>query len=94
MSLVAHKEGCFSLFHLFGVVSGTFQLAMTCSQLFRFLQAMVSQNILTGKFTINQLLQSSVSVIIKRNNFFELQSRASSITKIFRIVSCIENYFL
>ena len=34
MSLVAHQEGGFSLFHLFGVVSGTFQPLLPCYDLF------------------------------------------------------------
>ena len=58
MSLVDHIEEGFSLFHLLGVVSGTFQtlyLVMACSEPFHFLQATKSQNVLTSKFTINQL---------------------------------------
>ena len=35
MSLVAHQEGDFFLFHLFGVVSGTLQLLLACYGLFR-----------------------------------------------------------
>ena len=35
MSLVAHTEGGFSLFHLLGVVSGTFQTLLACYGLFR-----------------------------------------------------------
>ena len=34
MSLVAHTEGGFSLFHLLGVVSGTFQTLLACYGLF------------------------------------------------------------
>ena len=51
-----------------------------CYGLFRvvpFLQAKMSQNVLTCKFTINQLLQGSASVIIKWDNGLELQSRTT-----------------
>ena len=41
-----------------------------------FLQGTTSQNVLTYKFTLNQLLQMSTSVIIKQDRFFELQSEA------------------
>ena len=47
----------------------------------RFLQATTSQSVLTCKFTINQLLQRSESVIIKRDSFFELKNGASGATK-------------
>ena len=49
---------------------------MACYCLFHSLQARTSQNVLTYKFTLNQLLQRSASVIIKRNSFFELQMEA------------------
>ena len=84
MSLVSQKRGGFSLFHLFGVVFGTFQPFPVCYGLFRIvplLQGTTSQKILTCKFTINQLLQRSASVIIKQYSFFELQSGANDITK-------------
>ena len=61
MSLVVYKdkEGYFSLFRLlFGVASDSFhpRLAlMACSGSFNFLQTTTSQNVLTCKFTINQL---------------------------------------
>ena len=51
MSLVAHQEGGISLFHLFEVVSDMF----APSARFYFLQATTSQNVLTCKFTTNQL---------------------------------------
>ena len=35
MSLVANQKGGFSLFHLFGVISGTFQALLACYDLFR-----------------------------------------------------------
>ena len=44
--------------------------------LFHFLQATTLQNVLTYKFTLNQLLQRSASVTIKQDGFFELQSEA------------------
>ena len=59
MSLVAHQEGDFSLFYMFEVVSGTFQPLLACYGLFRvvsfFFQATASHNVLTYKFTMNQL---------------------------------------
>ena len=68
MSLIAYKEG-FSLFHLFGVVSGMFQPIPACYDLFQVIPRFTSNNVtecfLTCKFTTNQLLQKSVSVIIK-----------------------------
>ena len=67
------------MLHLFVVVSSfssLFKLNMACYWLFRFLQATTSQNVLTYKFTLNQLLQMSTSVIIKQDRFFELQSEA------------------
>ena len=50
MSLVAHQEGGFSFFHLFGVVSGTFQRR---SIFYKHRRHRVS---LTCKFAMNQLL--------------------------------------
>ena len=50
-----------------------------CSAWVNFLQVTASHNVLTCKFSINQLLQRSASVIIKRGCCFELQSRASGI---------------
>ena len=50
-----------------------------CSAWVHFLQVTTSHNVLTCKFFINQLLQRSASVIIKRGCCFELQSRASGI---------------
>ena len=56
MSLVARKEGGFSLFRLlFEVVSGSFQLVMVSFGSFHFLKATTSQKFLVCKFTINQL---------------------------------------
>ena len=49
-----------------------------CSAWVHFLQVTTS-HVLTCKFFINQLLQRSASVIIKRGCCFELQSRASGI---------------
>ena len=54
---------------------------MACSRSFHFLQATTLRNVLTCKFTINQLLQRSARVIIKRDSFFELQRGASGIAK-------------
>ena len=58
MSLVAHQEGGNSLFHLFEIVSGMLQHFLACCDLFRvvpFFTSNTSQNVLTCKFTINQL---------------------------------------
>ena len=58
MLLVAHQEGGFSLFHLFGNVSDTFQLLLVSNGLFCivsfFTSNGISQNVLTCKFTMNQ----------------------------------------
>ena len=58
---------------------------MACSWLLHFLKVMMSQNVLTYTFTINQLLQRSTSVIISGRAFLNykaaevvLQSRAGN----------------
>ena len=68
---------------LFLARSNLFKLAMACYWLFQFLQVTKSQNFLTYKFTINQLLQSNASVVISGTAFLNykagqvvLQSRA------------------
>ena len=79
MSLVTHKEGDFFLLHLFVVLSSLFslfKLTMACYWLFHFLPATTSQNVLTYKLTLNQLLQRKGSVIIKQDSFLELQREA------------------
>ena len=84
MSLLVYKEEGFSLFHLIGAASGTFQTFpawYACSDSLHFLQATKSQNILTCNFTVNQLLKRSVRVFIKQDSFFELQSGAIFATK-------------
>ena len=43
--LVAHKEGSFSLFHLFGVLSGTFQPFPACHGLFRVVSLFTSDDV-------------------------------------------------
>ena len=61
------------LLHLFVVVSSLssyFKLTIACYWLLHFLQAT------TYKFTLNQLLQRSASVIIIQDSFFELPSEA------------------
>ena len=80
-SLVAHKEEGFPLFHLFGVVSGTLQPFFSLLSYFRVVPSFTRSTFFFPRFTVNQLLQRSVSVIIKWDNFFELQSGASGITK-------------
>ena len=71
---------------LFLACSNLFKLAMACYWLFQFLQVTKSQNFLTYKFTINQLLQRNASVVISRTAFLNykagqvvLQSRAVNI---------------
>ena len=59
---------------------------MACYWLFRFLQATTSQNVLTYKFTLNQLLQRSASVVIKQDSFFELQSKAKWYYKVGQVL--------
>ena len=49
---------------LFLTRSSLFKFAIACYCLFYFLQMTESQNVLTYKFTINQLLQKITSVII------------------------------
>ena len=51
------------MFHLFGVVSGTFQPLLACLALFHFLEAAASQNVLACKIAMNQL---HVDFITKR----------------------------
>ena len=80
MNVIGHPKGRrLFLLHLFVVVSSLsslFKLIMACYWLFHFLQATTSQKVLTYKFTLNQLLQRSASVIIKQDSFLELQSEA------------------
>ena len=59
---------------------------MACYWLFRFLQATTSQNVLTYKFTLNQLLQRSASILIKQDSFFELQSEAKWYYKVGQVL--------
>ena len=73
----------FTCLELFLARSNLFKLAMACYWLFQFLQVTKSQNFLTYKFTINQLLQSNASVVISGTAFLNykagqvvLQSRA------------------
>ena len=67
---------CSAGLDLFLASSSLFKLTMTCYWLFHCLQATTSQNVLSHKFTLTELLQRSASVIIKRDSFFELQSEA------------------
>ena len=61
ISLVAHQEGGFSLFHLFGVVSGTFQ---RCSIFYKHRRHRIS---LTCKFAMNQLHEGFITNDCKRH---------------------------
>ena len=66
MNIMGHpKEAflCSNCLELFMARPSVFKLAMGCYWLFHFLQATKSQNVLTYKFTVNQLLQKSASVI-------------------------------
>ena len=45
MSLTAHTEKGIHLFHLFGVVSGTFQLLLACYDLLRVVPLFISHNV-------------------------------------------------
>ena len=45
MSLVAHQEGGISLFHLFGIVSATFQPLLAYYGLFRIVPFFTSNNV-------------------------------------------------
>ena len=69
MSLVAHQEGGLSLFHLFGVVSSTFQppLAISLFRVVPFLQTTALQNVLTCKFTMKQLHGDFITKNYKRH---------------------------
>ena len=84
MSLVARKEGAFSLFHLSGVVSGTFQPFPACYGLFWVIPLFTSDDV-TECFNL-QIYYKSASTKeckyhYKADSFFELQSGASGITK-------------
>ena len=59
---------------------------MACYWLFHFLHATASQNVLTYKFTLNQLLQRSASVIIKQDSFFESQNEAKWYYKVGQVL--------
>ena len=87
---------CSTCLELFLACSSLFKPAITCYWLFHFLQKTKSQNVLTYKFTVNQLLQKSASVIISGTAFLNyklaqmvwyykagqvIQSRAIFITK-------------
>ena len=74
------------LFVVFSSLSSLFKLTMACYWLFHFLHATASQNVLTYKFTLNQLLQRSASVIIKQDSFFELQSKAKWYYKVRQVL--------
>ena len=45
MSLLVHQEGDFSLFYLFGVVSGTFQSFLASYDLFRVVRFFTSNEV-------------------------------------------------
>ena len=67
---------CYTCLELFLAFSSLFKLTMACYWFFHFLQATTSQNVFTYKFTLNQLLKRTASVIVKWDSFFELQSEA------------------
>ena len=77
------------MLHLFVVVSSLsslFKLTMACYWLFHILQATTSHNVLTYKFTLNQLLQRSACFIIKQDSFFELQKEAKWYYKVGQVL--------
>ena len=73
MSQVARQERGFFLFHLFGIISGTFQYLLTCYVLFRVVPIFTSsdvrecfeQQIYYRSTSRRFLLQRTASVIIK-----------------------------
>ena len=76
---------CSTCLELFLARSNLFKPATTYYWFFHFLQVTKFQNVLTYKFTINQLLQRSASVIISGTTFLNykagqmvLQRRAGS----------------
>ena len=71
MSFGQSKETfvCSTCLELFLACSSLFKLAVACYWLFHFLQATKLQNVLTYKFTINQFLQRSASVITNGTAF-------------------------
>ena len=78
MNIMGHpKEAflCSNCLELFMARPSVFKLAMGCYWLFHFLQATKSQNVLTYKFTINQLLQKSASVIISGTALLNYKER-------------------
>ena len=84
MSLLVYKEEGFSLFHLIGAASGTFQTFpawYACSDSLHFLQATKSQNILTCKFTVNQLLKRSENSLYKAGQLFWITKQGNFTTK-------------
>ena len=84
MSLLVYKEEGFSLFHLIGAASGTFQTFpawYACSDSLHFLQATKSQNILTCNFTVNQLLKRSENSLYKAGRLFWITKQGNFTTK-------------
>ena len=77
---------CSTCLELFLACSSLFKLAVACYWLLHFLQATASQNVLTYKFTLNQLLRRSASVIIKQDSFFELQSETQRYYKVGQVL--------
>ena len=77
---------CSTCLEFFLACSSLFKLAVACYWLLHFLQATASQNVLTYKFTLNQLLRRSASVIIKQDSFFELQSETQRYYKVGQVL--------
>ena len=87
--MVPQKEGGFSLFRLFGVVSSLFQPVIACHGLFRFVSHFTSNDV-AKCFDLQIFYKSTscrfyykgrASVIINWDSLDILQSRASVITK-------------
>ena len=65
---------CSTCLALFLARSNLFKLAMACYWMFYILQKTKLQNVLTYKFTINQLLQMSASVIMSGAAFLNYKA--------------------
>ena len=82
ISLVAHKVGGFSLFHLlFGVVSGSFQPVLACYGLYRVFPPFTNDGI-TCFCLANFIYNKKGQVLLQSGTaFLYHKSRASGITK-------------
>ena len=84
MSLLAYKKERFSLFHLIGVASGTFQTFLACYGLFLVVPLFTSDEVTEYfdlRFYYKSTSKKELRVFIKQGSFFELQSGAIFTTK-------------